>query len=137
MTDVLTRAQRSRCMAAIRSTGTTPEMAVRRAAYSLGHRFRLHVEALPGKPDLVFARLRAIVFVHGCFWHQHDCSDGRMPVANRAYWRPKLDRNRLRDRASIRLLRREGWRVLVIWECQTKDTERLARRLQAFLGKTR
>lgn len=134
MADVLTATQRSKCMAAIRCTDTTPEVAVRRAAHALGFRFRLHVKGLPGKPDLVFPRLRAVVFVHGCFWHQHRCGDGHIPASKTEYWGPKLARNRERDREHRRSLKRLGWRVLTIWECQTHNLPSLLATLEEFLG---
>jgi DNA mismatch endonuclease (patch repair protein) len=133
MGDVLTPAQRSKCMAAIRGTNTSPEIAVRRIAHQMSFRFRLHAKELPGKPDLVFPRLRSVIFVHGCFWHQHTCNDGHMPKTRLDYWKPKLKLNQDRDRRRRSQLRKLGWRVLVIWECQTKDSERLRGRLKSFL----
>jgi len=133
MADVLNKKQRSRCMAAIRSTDTLPERIVRKLAHSLGIRYRLHAKGLPGKPDLVFPRLRAVIFVHGCFWHQHTCRDGRIPTSRTEYWEPKLYRNRARDKQRQRELRQLGWRVMVIWECQTKSITVLERRLRRFL----
>ena len=124
-------------MAAIRSGGTKPEMIVRRIAHGLGYRFRLHRKDLPGKPDLVFVSRRKIVFVHGCFWHLHPkaaCLDARVPKSNQDYWRPKLERNVARDKQNRRALARMGWKVLIVWDCETKNEERIARRLQRFLG---
>lgn len=124
-------------MAAIKSGNTRPEMVVRSAAHALGYRFRLRRRDLPGKPDLVFPGRRKIVFVHGCFWHQHSspaCRDGRAPKSRLEYWGPKLKRNAERDLASIATLEADGWRVLVVWECETKDRERLKRKLARFLG---
>jgi len=133
--DHLSPGARSRAMRRVRSHDTTPERIVRSIAHSLGFRFRLHRRDLLGSPDLTFPRLRAVVFVHGCYWHQHRCPRGaRQPKTNREYWLPKLRRNVERDRRILRALRREGWRVLVVWECQTRDVERLRRRLAAFLG---
>ena len=105
-------------MASIRATDTRPEVAVRRLAHRLGYRFRLHRRDLPGKPDLVLPKHHAVVFVHGCFWHQHKCLGGRLPASNQAYWGPKLARNVERDANARRALREMGWRVLTIWECQ-------------------
>lgn len=134
MADTLTPAQRSKCMAAVRSKDTGPEMIVRRIAFALGYRYRLHGRSLPGKPDLVFASRRAVVFVHGCFWHRHTCKNGRaMPKKRRAFWKDKLEGNARRDRRTLAALRKSGWRVLVIWECQTRDAERIAKRLHDFL----
>lgn len=114
-----------------------PEMRVRRLAHALGYRFRLHRKDLPGKPDLVFPARRCIIFVHGCFWHQHPdpaCRDARPPKSNQAYWLPKLSRNVARDQEHIARLEALGWRVLVIWECETADQAALGKRLRAFLG---
>lgn len=109
---------RSEIMRRIRGKDTSPEMAVRRLLHHLGHRYRLHCVDLPGTPDIVFRSRRKIVFVHGCFWHQHGCALCRRPKSNLAYWLPKLERNKLRDLASLRKLRADGWSVCVIWECQ-------------------
>ena len=119
-------AHRSWTMAQVKSKNTTPEMVVRRAAHAMGLRFRLHREDLPGRPDLVFPRWKVAVFVNGCFWHCHEgCSRARVPRSNEAYWRRKLDRNVQRDHDNIRSLRKAGWRVIVIWECESKKAHRL------------
>ncbi len=139
MADKLTTRQRSEQMRRVRSGDTKPEMVVRRTAFALGYRFRLHVNTLPGSPDLVFPRLRKVVFVHGCFWHQHSCKRGnRQPKSNVEYWKTKLDRNKRRDRGTRVRLRKLGWRVLVVWECQTVPSKqgRMAERLQQFLTAT-
>ena len=121
-------------MAQVKSTNTTPEIAVRRMVHGLGYRFRLHRQDLPGTPDLVLPRHRAVIFVHGCFWHQHQCRRGnRRPQANRAYWDRKLERNVKRDSQNRRALRRLGWRVLTVWECQV-GTKRLEWRIKRFLS---
>jgi DNA mismatch endonuclease (patch repair protein) len=126
---------RSRIMSAIRSKDTGSEMAVRRMAFALGYRYRLHAKDLPGKPDLVFRSRRKVVFVHGCFWHQHgDCRDGRIPASKQRYWRPKLAHNVKRDAESVARLKADGWKVLIVWECQAKNEKWLSRRLKAFLG---
>ena len=136
MADVHTPEQRSGNMAAIKGKNTKPEMIVRRMLHSQGYRYVLHQKQLPGRPDLVFPSRKKVIFVHGCFWHMHGCGRCRIPVAGRAYWTLKLRRNWLRDRRTRRALRRLGWRVLVVWECQTTRAkrERLAARLAAFLG---
>lgn len=122
-------------MAAVRSKDTKPEMIVRRLAHRLGYRFRLHRRDLPGMPDLVFPSRRAVVFVHGCFWHDHDCPKGRKrPVANAEWWNEKLKGNRVRDQAAVSTLEAAGWRVLVVWECGLRDQERLSNELRVFLG---
>lgn len=132
MTDVLTPEQRRFNMSRIRGKNTKPEMVLRRALHALGFRFRLHRSDLPGCPDLVFPRLRAVVFVNGCFWHGHDCPRGaRMPKANAEYWRAKIARNRARDAAATAALTAMGWRALTIYECELKDPAALRARLGA------
>lgn len=135
--DKLTPERRSENMRRIKSTGMKPELLVRSLVHRMGYRFRLHRRDLPGKPDLVFAPRRKVIFVHGCFWHGHDdpaCRDGRTPRSNESYWLPKLARNKERDAASVAALEASGWGVLVIWECETRDAEGLKKRLQDFLG---
>lgn len=123
-------------MRAVKGADTTPELAVRRLAHSMGYRFRLHRKDLPGKPDLTFPRLRKTIFVHGCFWHGHDCArGGRVPVQNRDYWKRKVARNMERDMNVQSALQRLGWKSLVVWECEIKDQDRLRRALRRFLGK--
>ena len=124
-------------MARIRAADTRPEMVVRRIVHALGYRFRLHRRDLPGTPDLVLPKHRAVVFVHGCFWHQHACRRGRKsPASNRAYWGPKLARNVERDATARMALERMGWRVLTVWECEV-DAPGVAERVDQFLrGKT-
>lgn len=125
---------RSRTMRAVKSRDTTPELAVRRLVHGMGYRYRLYRDNLPGKPDLVFAGRKKVVFVHGCFWHRHNCARGaRTPKSNQDYWIPKLDRNRRRDRQVRSQLRRLGWKSLVVWECQTKNPKKLANRIKSFL----
>jgi DNA mismatch endonuclease (patch repair protein) len=122
-------------MARIRKVDTKPEIAVRRLLYALGYRFRLHRRDLPGNPDIVFPSKRKLIFVHGCFWHRHDCPDGRkLPRSKPEYWGPKLERNRRRDEANIARLREMGWTALVVWECELQDTTRLEVRLADFLA---
>ena len=126
--------QRSRTMRAVKSEDTGPEWTVRRAVHALGYRYRLHAPDLPGKPDLVLRSRRKVIFVHGCFWHGHTCARGaRMPVRNREYWTAKIARNHQRDLANVRKLRGDGWKVLVVWECQTREEEKLQSRLKKFL----
>ena len=137
MADRLSVKRRSANMAAIRSADTKPEMIVRCLAHRLGYRFRLHRKDLPGKPDLVFVARRKVIFVHGCFWHMHPkpgCLDARMPKSNQDYWRPKFGRNVARDNRHRLALARLGWKVLVVWDCETKDAGQLAARLNRFLG---
>jgi DNA mismatch endonuclease, patch repair protein len=121
-------------MRAVKDRDTVPEMLVRRIAHRMGYRYRLHRKDLPGKPDLVFPSRRKMVFVHGCFWHGHECKRGaRIPKANRDYWQAKIARNRARDTKNQESLYNMGWRVLVVWECETKDYEALAAKLRDFL----
>jgi DNA mismatch endonuclease (patch repair protein) len=122
-------------MAAVKSKDTTPELIVRRLAHSLGYRYRLHVRSLPGTPDLVFPSRRKIINVSGCFWHMHGCGRCRIPSSRRSYWLAKLKRNKQRDQRTRRALRRLGWDVLTVWECQTKDLQKLAQRVTAFLAR--
>lgn len=135
MTDKLTPERRSANMSRIRSRNTSPEIIVRRLVHGMGYRFRLHVASLPGKPDIVLPRLKSIIEVHGCFWHQHSgCIDSHIPKSHLKYWGPKLERNQLRDKANGRRLRKLGWKVWVVWECETKDPAKLSRRIARFLA---
>lgn len=139
MVDKLSAADRSINMSKIRSRNTKPEMAVRRLLHKLGYRYVLHAKNLPGKPDLVFTARRKVIFVHGCFWHQHDradCTDARRPKSNTGYWSEKLDRNVLRDQQHMLALEEQGWDVLVIWDCEIGNDE-TCRRLIEFLGPPR
>jgi DNA mismatch endonuclease (patch repair protein) len=123
-------------MAKVKGKDTGPEIAVRRIAHALGFRFRLHRSDLPGSPDLVFPSLRAVVFVHGCFWHRHaGCAKASSPKTRKAFWNAKFEANVARDARAERRLRRLGWRVMTVWECQTKDRARVAGRLARFLGR--
>jgi DNA mismatch endonuclease (patch repair protein) len=127
-------------MALVRSMDTKPEMTVRSLVHSMGYRYRLHCRDLPGKPDLVFRSRRSVVFVHGCFWHRHEgCSLARLPKSKVEFWAVKLEGNRERDARKVAALQEAGWRVFVVWECELKDKELLAQRLQRFLdeGDTR
>ena len=135
MADDLTPEQRRRCMAAIRSKHTKPEMVVRQMVHKLGRRFRLHCKDLPGRPDLVLARDRKVIFVNGCFWHAHSCRSGsRLPATNVEYWTNKRSRNVNRDHLAEQSLKEAQWRVLVLWECQIKDRSALECTLQRFLN---
>jgi DNA mismatch endonuclease, patch repair protein len=127
--DTVSSAQRSRNMAAVRGRDTTPERAVRSALHALGLRFRLHQASLPGSPDIVLRRHQTVVLVHGCFWHGHDCPRGKVPSTRPDFWLPKLAGNRQRDGRQVKELQALGWRVLVVWECETKDQANLSRRL--------
>ena len=124
---------RSRIMGRVRGKNTRPEMQVRRLVTRMGFRYRLHRRGLAGKPDLAFPGRRKVIFVHGCFWHQHDCARGTRPASNRDFWNNKLDRTVQRDNDNISALEESGWSVLVVWECETKDLERLEDRMKEFL----
>lgn len=128
--------QRSRIMRAVRRQDTAPELAVRRLLHAVGYRYRLHDRALPGSPDLVFSRRRKAIFVHGCFWHGHDCRTSLTPKSRQEYWHAKIDRNRARDQLNVEKLEEKGWTVLCVWECETKKAVQphLKDRLIAFLG---
>ena len=123
-------------MARVRSKDTGPEMLVRRTVHRLGYRYRLHRKGLPGRPDLVFAPRRKVIFVHGCFWHQHpdsDCKLARVPKSRPEFWIPKLEGNRARDQRTREALTDQGWQVLEIWECQCKEGEQLENMIRDFL----
>lgn len=127
-------AERSRMMARVRGKNTQPEIVVRQLAHALGYRFRLHRRDLPGCPDIVFPGHRKAIFVHGCFWHQHRrCGKATLPKTRRSFWAKKLAANEARDKRDIRSLRAMGWRVLILWECQLRDTAGLGEKLHAFL----
>ena len=122
-------------MRAVKGRNTKPETALRRALFRRGYRFRLH-GALPGRPDIVFPARRAVIFVHGCFWHGHSCARGsRAPKTNADYWRKKIARNITRDRDARAALKRLGWRALVVWECRLKDLDRAAERASKWLDR--
>jgi DNA mismatch endonuclease, patch repair protein len=125
---------RRRTMQAVKDKDTGPELTIRRLVHRMGYRFRLHRKDLPGKPDLVFPRLRKVLFVHGCFWHGHDCARGaRTPKTNRAYWLRKISRNRARDLKNLKKLTSAGWKFFIVWECQLKEST-YARKLSRFLS---
>lgn len=125
MTDVHDTATRSRNMAAIKGKNTRPERWLRQRLHALGFRYRLNVSALPGKPDLVFPRYKAVIFVHGCFWHMHQCPLFRLPSTRTEWWNQKLTQNRQRDLAEQDKLRELGWRVLLVWECAIKGRRKI------------
>lgn len=135
MADVHTKAQRSFNMSQIRDKNTKPELLVRSLVHRMGYRFRLHRKDLPGKPDMVFAGCKKIIFVHGCFWHVHGCKYGRVrPQTNAEFWQDKRAGNKVRDRKNLKALKILGWDVLVVWQCQTRNLGRLAARLNDFLS---
>jgi DNA mismatch endonuclease (patch repair protein) len=133
--DSVSSSRRSEIMSRIRSSDTRPEMQIRRLLHGLGYRYVLHRRDLPGVPDLVFPSRRKIVFIQGCFWHQHKgCIDGRIPKSRVSYWKPKLQRNVERDRLNISKLRRAGWKVMSVWECDADKPDIVRKRLTRFLG---
>lgn len=137
-TDNLSPEDRLRTMRSVRSRDTTPEKIVRQTAFRLGFRYRLNRKDLPGRPDLVFVKKRKVIFVHGCFWHGHDCKAGiKRPKANSDYWTKKLQRNKERDALNYQRLTDQGWDFQIVWECELRDVQALEARLTAFLEETR
>lgn len=136
MADKLTPERRSDNMRRVKGRDTKPEILVRSLVHRMGFRFRLHRSDLPGRPDLAFSSRKAVIFVHGCFWHQHKgCNRATLPQTNTAFWVAKLSKNAKRDEKQLRELRAGGWRTLVIWECETKDVPRLSAKLKRFLNR--
>jgi DNA mismatch endonuclease (patch repair protein) len=134
MTDHLTKKERSWNMSLIRSRDTSPEKIVRKVLTNLGVRYRLHSKQLPGKPDIVIKRDKLAIFINGCFWHQHKgCKRKTMPKGNRNYWKKKLERNVAKQKADIKALRKDGWKVGIVWECETRDEDKLKKKLQKIL----
>lgn len=132
--DRVTQAIRSRIMAAVRTRNTGAEIAVRSLVHRLGYRYSLSRNDLPGKPDLVFVSRRKVIFVHGCFWHGHSCRYGRLPKSRITYWKPKITANKLRDRKQAARLKKTGWSVMIIWQCQIKRRDSLEARIKDFLN---
>lgn len=140
MTDTISPSERSHRMALIRGRNTRPELLVRRLIHGLGYRYRLNRKDLPGSPDLVFPARRAVIFVHGCFWHRHPdpfCPLARLPKSRREFWLPKLEANRVRDVSVLDRLRIAEWRVLTVWECELRYMEAVEGRIVEFLGPPR
>lgn len=140
MTDIVDSATRSRMMAGIRSANTRPELMIRKALHAAGFRYRLHSRSVPGKPDMAFVRYRAVIFIHGCFWHGHDCALFRLPKTRRDFWALKIGNNRRRDAEVRRQLASQGWRTLTIWECSIRGRTapglaRVVRTASAWLRK--
>jgi len=137
MADVVDSATRSRMMSGIRGRNTKPEIQIRSILHRRGFRFRLHVRDLPGKPDIVFPRYRAVIFVHGCFWHGHGCRLFKWPRTRTEFWKTKIIRNQVNDKRSIEMLTAAGWRVGIVWECSIRgadrDLEEIAQRLEDWL----
>lgn len=137
MVDILTPEKRSELMGRIRGADTKPELFVRRALHALGYRFRTHSRELPGRPDLVFSRRRALIFVHGCFWHRHGCKKTYVPKSRRKFWETKFAENVARDKRVQKLLAEAGWRILLVWECEVESDETTIDRIVDFLGAPR
>lgn len=135
MVDTLSPAERSERMARIRGRDTKPEIWVRRTLHANGYRFRLHRRDLPGRPDIVLPKYRAVVFVHGCFWHAHTCQKGRIPGTRSTFWEAKFQGNKKRDARNVRALRAAGWRVLTIWECELSKPRSRERALKNLMNK--
>lgn len=134
--DTRTLKQRSRIMSAVRTKNTGPELELRKILFAEGYRYRLHSDQLFGRPDIVFPGRRKVVFVHGCFWHGHRCKKGRLPKSRLGYWKPKIVANKERDGRSAIRLRRSGWQVMTIWQCQLKKKEKtVVLKLKNFLGR--
>ncbi|MBD3317289.1 MAG: DNA mismatch endonuclease Vsr [Chitinivibrionales bacterium] len=134
MLDVFNKEKRSWIMARVKNKDTKPEVKVRSVVHRLGYRFRKNRTDLPGRPDIVLPRHRKVIFVHGCFWHGHpNCPRAARPSSNEAFWRKKLNANIVRDRKNIHLLREQGWRVMVLWECRMRDEKALLNRIKTFL----
>ena len=131
--DRVTKTTRSKIMASVRSRNTGAEKAVRSMVHRLGYRYSLVRNDLPGKPDLAFVGRRKVIFVHGCFWHGHTCRYGRLPKSRLAYWKPKTAANQARDRKQINELRKAGWSVMIVWQCQLRQKDRLEARIRSFL----
>jgi DNA mismatch endonuclease (patch repair protein) len=134
MTDRISAETRSRLMSRVKNRNTAPELIVRRTLHRMGYRFRLHCKNLPGHPDITLPRYKKVIFVHGCFWHGHDCPRGKRPTTNQAFWDKKIDRNIERDAKAVAALVEAGWNVLVLWDCQVKQPELLTTLLSTFMG---
>ena len=129
MVDVVDPATRSRMMSGIRAKNTRPELFIRQGLHALGYRFRLHRKDIPGKPDIVLPKYRALVVIHGCFWHRHDCRYFKLPATNAEFWHRKIDQNRQRDKHNLKLQLNGGWRCLVVWECAVRASRRTPEQL--------
>jgi DNA mismatch endonuclease (patch repair protein) len=133
--DVFTKEKRSQIMAKVKGKDTKPEKIVRSLLHQMGYRFRLHRKDLPGNPDIVLPKHKKVISVHGCFWHGHkNCRRSKRPSSSRDFWNTKLDKNIERDKHNIAKLKEQGWNPFIVWECETKDQERLRKKLKKFLG---
>ncbi|MBT9368323.1 very short patch repair endonuclease [Rhizobium sp. CSW-27] len=134
MVDTRSPDQRRRIMQSVKQKDTGPEIAVRKKLHSLGYRFRLHGRTLPGRPDLVFPSRKKVIFVHGCFWHGHECSKGALPKSRLEYWKPKIDANKTRDERNVNELKKAGWESLVLWQCEVARLDEAIDSIERFLG---
>lgn len=125
MADIKTPEERSRNMAAIRSKNTKPEIIIRKALHALGFRYRLHGKNIPGKPDIVLTKYNAVIFIHGCFWHGHDCYLFKLPKTRTEFWKEKIELNRVRDKKVMYELEQLGWRIAIVWECALKGRDKM------------
>ena len=137
MVDTRTPEQRRRIMQSVKTKNTGPEQAVRKALFAAGYRFRLHRRDLPGSPDIVFPGREKVIFVHGCFWHGHDCPKGRASKSRKEYWGPKIEANKARDTRNIADLESLGWKGHIVWQCELKDADALMTRLSDFLNESK
>jgi len=136
MPDPLNPTQRSYCMSQVRSRNTKPEMFIRSKLHKMGYRFRIHVKSLPGKPDIVLKKYKTVVFVNGCFWHGHSCKKGKLPSTNVDFWKDKIEKNIHRDATNERNLKKIGWNVVIIWECNLENgLSMLVQKLDAAIEK--
>lgn len=131
--DTFSKEKRSEIMSKIKGKDTKPEKIVRSLLHSMGYRFRIHRKDLPGNPDIVLPKYKTVIFIHGCFWHGHDCKVSRVPKTRTHYWIDKFEKNRSRDRKNILDLKQTGWKVCVIWECQTQDFKKIENRIISLL----
>lgn len=131
--DTRSSAKRSEIMSAVRTKDTGPELSVRKLLSAQGYRYRLHRKDLPGCPDIVFPSRHKVIFVHGCFWHGHRCNKGRLPKSHLRYWRPKIEKNKKRDTSNVAKLRRLGWSVMIVWQCQLKNLPAVEHKICNFL----
>ncbi|MPV69064.1 very short patch repair endonuclease [Burkholderia sp. BE17] len=136
MADTRTPAQRSKIMRAVGTRNTGPELTVRKLLHRLGYRYRLNVRGLPGTPDIVFAGRKKVIFVHGCYWHGHNCKKGALPKSSVDYWGPKIQANRDRDARNVADLTQAGWSVLTVWQCELRDLSAVEETLSSFLGQS-
>lgn len=132
--DTISIEKRRLIMSRVKGADTQPEKIVRSMLHKMGYRFRIHRKDLPGKPDIVLPKYKSIIFIHGCFWHRHNCSNGvRVPKSNQEYWIPKLENNKIRDEKNQTILLKNGWKILIVWECMLKDKVKLTELLKNFL----